>query len=197
MEADDVTVHCPFVYGSISFWLGRKADESATHRWSIYVRGAKGEDLSYFISKVVFFLHESFAQSVRTITEPPFEVTENGWGEFDARIRVHFKDPKEEPIEITHPLKLYPPGATPPSMKKPVCHEFYDEVCFVNPSADFFDSMQRDAAKPPSALSMQEHLSYYTDAQDIHAISAAQNIVSSELISTFCSNRILVTFRRA
>jgi hypothetical protein len=91
---------------------------------------------------------------------------------------------EQEPIEILHSLKLYPPGATPPAMKKPVCHEFYDEVCFTNPSADFFDSMQRDAAKPPSLLSMQEHLAYYTDAHDIHAMVAAQSIVSSELIST-------------
>ena len=54
------------------------------------------------------------------MTEPPYEVTENGWGEFDTRIRIHFRDPREEPLEILHSLKLYPPGNAPPSMKKPV-----------------------------------------------------------------------------
>jgi transcription initiation factor IIF auxiliary subunit len=63
-----LTVHCPVVFGSIAFWLGQKADESATHRWTLYVRGPNGENISYFVSKVVFFLHESFAQSVRTVT---------------------------------------------------------------------------------------------------------------------------------
>ena len=30
----DVAVGVPFVYGSIAFWLGRKADEFHTHRWN-------------------------------------------------------------------------------------------------------------------------------------------------------------------
>ena len=28
------TIAVPFAYGSIAFWLGRKADEFHTHRWS-------------------------------------------------------------------------------------------------------------------------------------------------------------------
>jgi YEATS domain-containing protein 4 len=149
------------VFGSIAFWLGQKADESATHRWTLYVRGPNGENLSYFVSKVVFFLHESFAQSVRTVTgtlklickhmfvvlfifqllvldlprvnnfqhsEPPFEVTEAGWGEFDTRIRLYFKDPQQDPVEIVYPLKLYPANNAQPVVKKPVVYEIYDEV---------------------------------------------------------------------
>lgn len=132
----------------MAFWLGKKADESATHRWTLYVRGANGENLSYFVSKVVFFLHESFAQSVRTITgnisicfflhgyisnnmitiEPPYEVTEAGWGEFDTRIRLYFKDPLQDPVEIVYPLKLYPANNVQPVVKKPVVYEIYDEV---------------------------------------------------------------------
>jgi YEATS domain-containing protein 4 len=100
---NDVSIHCPIAYGSIAFWLGKKAEETQTHRWTLFVRGPNGkaliptssapllasrfcysgEDISYFVSKVVFFLHESFAQPVRTVTEPPFELSENGWGEFD------------------------------------------------------------------------------------------------------------------
>ena len=36
----------------------------------------------FFPSRSFFFLHESFAYSVRTVTAAPFEVTESGWGEF-------------------------------------------------------------------------------------------------------------------
>jgi len=48
------------------------------------------------VAKVVFQLHASFAQPIREYTEPPFEVTERGWGEFEAQIRIHWKDPAEK-----------------------------------------------------------------------------------------------------
>lgn len=60
-----VVVSKPIVYGSAATYLGRKAEETKTHRWSIYVRGVDNEDLSYMISKVVITLHMSFANPVR------------------------------------------------------------------------------------------------------------------------------------
>lgn len=46
---------------------------------------------------------------VIVVKAPPFEVTETGWGEFEVGIRILFHDPAEQPIDITHHLKLYPP----------------------------------------------------------------------------------------
>ncbi len=51
--------------GSIAFYLGKKAEEYSTHRWTLYVRGPQDEDLSTFIEKVAFTLHPSFANPVR------------------------------------------------------------------------------------------------------------------------------------
>jgi YEATS domain-containing protein 4 len=51
-------------------------------------------------------------------TEPPYEVTEYGWGEFEVRIQIHFHDPLEKPVDIIHMLVLYPPANQPPSTKK-------------------------------------------------------------------------------
>lgn len=77
----------------------------------VYVRGPNDEDLSTFIEKVMFSLHPSFAVPIRgrlyatnifgviqcsEITEPPFEVSEFGWGEFEAGIRLFFKDSNEK-----------------------------------------------------------------------------------------------------
>ena len=36
-----------------------------THDWSAYVRGADGIDIQHFVDKVVFTLHETFAQPVQ------------------------------------------------------------------------------------------------------------------------------------
>lgn len=67
------------------------------------------EDLSPFVSKVSFSLHSSFADPIREVTEPPFEITETGWGEFEAGIKIFFHDPEEQPIEVFHLIQLYPP----------------------------------------------------------------------------------------
>jgi YEATS family len=92
---EHTTVCLPIVHGSIAFYLGKKADEFQSHQWTLYLRGPRNEDLSPCIQKVVFHLHASFAQPVREYTQPPFEVTEKGWGEFEAQIRIHWKDPTE------------------------------------------------------------------------------------------------------
>lgn len=136
----------PFVYGTIAWWLGRKQDDSASHKWTVYVRGVDCEDLSYLIKKVVFQLHPSFAQSRRVLTEPPFEVMEAGWGEFEIKITLHFQDKDEKPLEIFKLLRLYPPSETgnrQPSTKKPVVEEFYDEIIFNSPSPAFTQKLLR------------------------------------------------------
>lgn len=97
----NTTACLPFVYGSVSFFLGKKADEYHTHRWTLYLRGANDEDLSGCISKVVFQLHPSFTQPIRELTEPPFEVTERGWGEFEAQVRIVWKDPQEKATVVS------------------------------------------------------------------------------------------------
>jgi hypothetical protein len=97
----NTTAFLPIVIGSIAFYLGKKADEFQSHEWTLYVRGPNHEDLSVCISKVIFQLHASFAQPIRELTQPPFEVTERGWGEFEAQIRIFWKDPNEKPTVVS------------------------------------------------------------------------------------------------
>jgi YEATS family len=95
---DRTTVCLPIVHGSVAFYLGKKAEnknEFQSHQWTLYLRCPNNEDLSHCIEKVVFQLHPSFSQPIREYTQPPYEVTEKGWGEFDAQIRIHWKDPSE------------------------------------------------------------------------------------------------------
>jgi hypothetical protein len=49
------------------------------------------------------------------ITSPPYEVSETGWGEFEASLRVYFKDPNEAPLDLFHLIKLYPSGPPQPA----------------------------------------------------------------------------------
>ena len=71
------------------------------------MRSGDGQDLSKIFKKVVFKLHESFHKPTRTISVPPYEVSESGWGEFEIQATIHLMDPAEPSLTLYHFLKLY------------------------------------------------------------------------------------------
>lgn len=101
------------------------------------MRGLDHEDMSYFIHSVSFTLHSTFENRIRTIVEPPYEVEETGWGEFDINIEIKFKDETQSTVNLIHSLKLFPPPGTVINAKMPVISEQYDEFVFQNPSPAF------------------------------------------------------------
>jgi len=183
----NTTLCIPFVYGSVAFFLGKKADEYHTHRWTLYVRGPNNEDLSMAISKVVFQLHPSFPQPVRELTSAPFEVTERGWGEFEAGIRIFWKDPNEKAILVTHGIKLYPPGmtqVTPTNTKEPVVSEHYDEAVFTDPVESFYRQAMRASVAPKiqsNEPAVQTVFGIFTDDEDFKFMMAANEFLEKEL----------------
>ena len=38
----------------------------------------------------------------------PYEVREQGWGEFEIEVKVEFKNDAENPVTFSHFLKLHP-----------------------------------------------------------------------------------------
>ncbi|KAK9285567.1 hypothetical protein L1049_024762 [Liquidambar formosana] len=144
----DVEICIPIVYGTISFWLGRKANESQSHKWTVYVRGATNEDLGVVIKRAVFQLHPSFNNPTRVIESPPFELSECGWGEFEIAITLYFHDDVcDRQLDLFHHLKLYAEDESgPQSTKKPVVVESYNEIVFPDPSEGFFARVQNHPA---------------------------------------------------
>eukprot|EP00903_Cladosiphon_okamuranus_P013154 g12268.t1 len=182
-----LSVACPIAYGSLAFLLERKKQsEFVTHKWTLFVRGPNGEDISYFVSKVVFTLHPSFAEATREITSPPFEVTEMGWGEFEAKMTMHFKDPNEKPVDVLHQLRLYHDPATGTTQpKKAVVSEFYDEVVFTDPYEEFYTTlMQGQKLLPQRKHEHQEHFSTFSDGDTLQRLAAAREWVHNQLRGT-------------
>ncbi|KAG6779587.1 hypothetical protein POTOM_015980 [Populus tomentosa] len=144
----DVEISLPIVYGNIAFWLGKKANEYQSHKWTVYVRGATNEDLGVVIKRAVFQLHSSFNNPTRVIEAPPFELSEAGWGEFEIAITLYFhSDVCDKPLNLYHHLKLYPEDESGSlSMKKPVVVESYDEIVFPEPSEGFLARIQSHPA---------------------------------------------------
>ncbi|XP_074655607.1 YEATS domain-containing protein 4-like [Tubulanus polymorphus] len=131
-----LTIVKPIVYGNIARYFGKKREEDGhTHQWTVYVKPYKNEDMSAYVKKVNFKLHESYANPNRVVTKPPYEVTETGWGEFEIAMKIFFNDPNERPVTVYHLLKLFQSETDIMLGKKSLIAEFSDEIVFQEPSA--------------------------------------------------------------
>lgn len=144
-----LSVTRPIIFGNTAKKMGDVKPPNApvehTHLWTIFVKGPQNEDLSYFIKKVVFKLHDTYPNPIRTVEAPPFELTETGWGEFEINVKVHFVDEAgEKLLNFYHHLRLHPyqlvNGQPPPPQKAndEISAVFYDEIVFNEPNEQFF-----------------------------------------------------------
>lgn len=130
----------PLVYGNIARSFGKKRESDGhTHQWTVYVKPYNNEDLSTYVKKIHFKLHESYANPNRILTKPPYEVTETGWGEFEVVIKIYFLDPTERPVTMYHILKLFQSPVVEGEVssldpKKGLVSEQYEEIVFQEPT---------------------------------------------------------------
>jgi YEATS domain-containing protein 4 len=83
----------PIVYGNTAYALPQKLPNGHTHKWRLYIRPyIHSDDLSKYIRKVQFKLHESYPNPIRVTDLTPFELEETGWGEFEAQVSHFFVD---------------------------------------------------------------------------------------------------------
>ena len=59
------SIQIKLVLGHSAQWRKKPTVEGYTHDWTILVRGEDGQNISHFVEKVVFFLHESFPKPKR------------------------------------------------------------------------------------------------------------------------------------
>lgn len=171
-----VSIYRPIIYGNTAVVLTQKEREALqhpdhTHRWTVAVRSAASapdsdivggaDDLSYFIKRVTFKLHDTYANPTRNVDKPPFELSETGWGEFEVQIRINFvAESGEKAIILYHHLKLHPwtaigePEQPPPPLEVaakmgPVHSWQYDEIVFNDPFQTFLNIL---TAHPPTPL---------------------------------------------
>ena len=176
-----------FVVGSIAHWLGKKADESRSHEWTVFLRSANpDEDISTYVKKVVFVLHPTLQPPTRVLESGPFEVVEQGWGEFEITLQVFFHDSREKPVELQHMLKLYPEGETSQhAAAKPVVAERYDEFVFNQPSDALRSRLAADVV--PSSKGWRHSpnakwlTDYEADARQESSLQQVYQVITAEL----------------
>lgn len=120
----------------------------------MFVKGVNDEDISYWLKKVQFKLHETYAQSLRSVEQPPYEVTETGWGEFEIQIKLYFvQESGEKPQTLWHSLKLHPYGPDIEGKKlrrEVVVSQNYEEVVFNEPMEQFYEILTGGPVAPPT-----------------------------------------------
>lgn len=152
------------IYGSVAVPI-KKPESDHTHKWTVYVKGTNEEDISAYIKRVSFKLHESFSNPTRStflsfkiwldvvdVDSFPFEITETGWGEFQLQIKIHFQDSNQKPVLLWHHLRLYPNGEDSNSVLKttrPVVSEHYEEIVFDPPTTLMLDLLQKSNSNSP------------------------------------------------
>ena len=133
------TITKPIITGSVATY-SPTAPQQKSYKWFCYVKGLQNEDISHWISKVVFRLHSTFPNPVREVTRSPFMVSESGWGEFEMVITIHFANESEKPVELVHFVQLFPKdGNKTPT--NPIVNECYDEIIFTDPKEDFYEQL--------------------------------------------------------
>lgn len=94
---------------NISQWIVEEFREKnkATHKWTIVVMDDETKKVPEFLSKVRYFLHESYEpHNIVDVTSAPFSLCRFGWGEFPVRVQLHFVNNLHRPVDIIHNLKL-------------------------------------------------------------------------------------------
>ena len=153
------TIIKPIVFGSVSRYLGKKREEDGhTHSWTVYIKPYLNEDLSVYVKRVQFKLHDSYVNPVRIVNWPPYKISETGWGEFEIQIRLTFVDPQEKPVTFYHLLKLFFPGPDLIQGKKPLISEHYDEIIFQDPSPIMIDALTTKKSATFGPLKLVVHV---------------------------------------
>ncbi|GFO21999.1 dolichyl-diphosphooligosaccharide--protein glycosyltransferase 48 kda subunit [Plakobranchus ocellatus] len=176
-----VVVVKPVVYGNIARYFGKKREEDGhTHQWTVYVKPFNNEDMSAYVKKINFKLHDSYPNPNRVVTKPPYEVTETGWGEFEIIIKVYFNDPQERPVTIYHLLKLFQSETDVMLGKKSLVVEYYDEMVFQDPTVTMMSMLANTSSL---GVSSHKHETDFDEKKErtINKISNAHGKIRYEI----------------
>ncbi|KAI6658566.1 Protein AF-9-like [Oopsacas minuta] len=109
-----MAVQVKLVLGHTANWRKKPTPDGFTHDWTVLVRGEDNAEIKHFVEKVVFHLHESFSKSKRGVKDPPYQVKESGYGSFNMRIEVFFRNKDDLKSQLFEYDLLLPNAQDPP-----------------------------------------------------------------------------------
>ncbi|KAF9976655.1 hypothetical protein BGZ65_007752 [Modicella reniformis] len=88
---------------------GQKQNGFPMRKWKISICGVSAngdEETMPYVDHVEYILHQTFEPPVRKVNDYPFLLQEQGWGEFDMKIMLHFVDKSVPPFVLDHDLNF-------------------------------------------------------------------------------------------
>ena len=192
----NTTYRIPFVYGNYAEHIVYDDDiedsDRHTHKWTLYIRGLNGEDISYYIRKVEFKLHESFENPIRTVAKFPFELSETGWGEFSIQMKLFFVDSVEKPVTVTHNLTLFDHKDLPNTLrvelyKNGVKSEYYDELIFQDPTMEMVKILEENHGK---SLPIKDKVDCFYTKEYEEALMAEFDALEADILAELQHNTV-------
>lgn len=159
-----IQIYRPFEYGTTARPFDEKTNpkppgvpDDHTHSWTVFVRGTDDVDITYWLRRVQFKLHESIPNHVRMVEGEkgkPFQIHETGWGEFEITMKLYYvAESSEKPQTLYHHLRLHPYGRTDEEketmrLSPEVTSWVYEEQVFNEPYEAFYDILTSGATAP-------------------------------------------------
>ncbi|TPX10871.1 uncharacterized protein E0L32_008260 [Thyridium curvatum] len=157
----------PFVYGTTARPFDDKTNpkppgvpDDHTHSWQVFVKGVDDTDITYWLRRVQFKLHESIPNHVRMVESEKgkaFSVDETGWGEFEITVKLYYvSESGEKPQTLYHHLRLHPYGRTDAEKEAmrangEVVAWTYEEQLFNEPYDAFYEVLTTGALPSSSS----------------------------------------------
>ncbi len=119
------------------------------------------------------------------ISAPPYQVVEEGWGEFEIGIKIFLRDPSAEPISLTTKLRLHALPPNPPNPPDtPIIEEVYDEIVFNEAPANVQarEALLAGPCRLQSPYSYQEWFSSYSGEADVARVAAARQFLQDRKV---------------
>ncbi|KAM0674805.1 YEATS domain-containing protein 4 [Gurleya vavrai] len=164
-RAENANITRVITIGSQSRRIHDAGPDSATHSWSCYVRSPFDAPMNY-IQNVTFKLHETFKEPV-IIKEFPFEIQNEGWGEFTIQIKISFVDPNERCINTSHYLVLHE--------GEEVKSERHEEIVFRSPSKSMLKILNGEEKKSEKFIKGEEDEERLIDEAILKMIEKFEN----------------------
>lgn len=158
-----MSVRVAFEIGHEASIRTKRTPEGFTHDWEVFVRGVESADISHFIDKVVFLLHETFQKPKRVLKEPPYSVKESGYAGFILPIEIYLKN-RDEPkkIKFTYDLCLQQAGPATINVRK-------ERYVFNAPNDDFKKKLIKGGGivvNPGTSLMYQSNMEQERNSRD-------------------------------
>jgi len=99
-------VFCPAFYAQeLTVDNTAKYVGKGRYEWTVFILA--GDSVLNSIRYVEYTLHPTFPNPVRNGTGRTFALSSNGWGEFNIKVRIVYKDKDREPSRINYWLQLF------------------------------------------------------------------------------------------